>query len=186
MRLRFRIAVLMVALLLAGCGASASDPTNGAGFEEGDGTVTIVPAAERVIPPTLAGSTLEQRKVSTKDFAGKVVVINVWGSWCAPCRAEAPELQAAHEELGPGVEFLGVNTRDLDTAPALAFQRSFKITYPSLFDPNGELLLSFGQLPPKAIPSTVVLDSEGRLAARVVGAVNATTLKGIVKDVRAS
>ncbi len=185
MRLRLRIAALAATLALTACGASTNEPSNGAGFEAGDGTVTIVPTAERVTPPTLAGSTLEQRKASTKDFAGKVVVINVWGSWCAPCRAEAPELQAAHEDLGEDVAFLGVNTRDLDAAPALAFQRSFKITYPSLFDPNGELLLAFGQLPPKAIPSTVVLDTEGRLAARVVGAVSATTLKGIVKDVQA-
>ena len=113
------------------------------------------------------------------------MVVNVWGSWCAPCRAEAPELVEAQRELGDDVAFLGVNTRDLDVAPAQAFERAFGLTYPSIFDPDGRLLLGFAQLPPKAIPSTVVIDAEGRVAARVLGTVDATTLGGIVSDVAA-
>ena len=170
-------------MLLAGCSAQSS--SDGVGFEGGDGTVTIVPAEARQQAPTLAGTALDGAEVSTADHAGRIIVVNVWGSWCAPCRAEAPELVEAARELGEDVTFIGLNTRDLDLAPAQAFERAFGLTYPSIFDPDGELLLGFGQLPPKAIPSTVVIDAQGRVAARVLGEVNATTLTGIVADVEA-
>ncbi|AQP43683.1 TlpA family protein disulfide reductase [Tessaracoccus flavus] len=178
---RLAAAGLSAVLLLSGCsGPSSSD---GVGFEGGDGAVTILESDDRPDAPVLSGDTLDGTAVSTDDFRGSTVVVNVWGSWCAPCRAEAPELVRASEELGPEVVFLGVNTRDLDVGPALAFERSFGLTYPSIFDPKGELLLGFGQLPPKAIPSTVVIDEQGRVAARVLGEVTASTLVGIVEDV---
>ena len=177
------LAAIASLVLLAGCGAQAG--TDGVGFEGGDGTVTIVPAGDRRPAPVLAGVSLGGDEVSTADHAGKIVVVNVWGSWCAPCRAEAPELVEAQQELGDDVVFLGVNTRDLDMAPAQAFERAFGLTYPSIFDPDGELLLGFGQLPPKAIPSTVVIDADGRVAARVLGQVDAKTLVSIVGDVEA-
>ncbi|HJE50694.1 MAG TPA: TlpA family protein disulfide reductase [Tessaracoccus flavescens] len=176
-------ASLAAVLLLSAC--SGQGGTDGVGFQGGDGTVTILDQADRVAASTIEGTTLDGKQLSTADFAGKTLVINVWGSWCAPCRSEAPHLVEAHEQLGDDVAFLGINTRDLDVAPAQAFERSFEIPYPSLFDPNGELLLSFGQLPPKAIPSTVVIDTEGKIAARVLGEVNASTLVGIVNDVQA-
>ena len=181
--MRLLLAASASLLLLAGCGAQAG--SDGVGFEGGDGTVTIVPAERREPAPTLSGVALNGEEVSTADHAGKIVVVNVWGSWCAPCRAEAPELVEAQRDLGDGVAFLGVNTRDLDVAPAQAFERAFGLTYPSIFDPDGRLLLGFAQLPPKAIPSTVVIDAEGRVAARVLGTVDATTLSGIVSDVAA-
>lgn len=167
---------------LSAC-STATDTADVSGFTAGDGTVTIVPTDQRVDAPVLSGTTLDEDPISTDDFAGQAIVINVWGSWCAPCRAEAPDLVDASEQLGADVAFLGVNTRDLDTAPALAFERSFGLTYPSIYDPDGDLLLGFGQLPPKAIPSTLVIDPEGRVAARVLGAVDASTLVGIVGDV---
>lgn len=181
--MRALLAGVAAAGLLTGCGTQAG--ADGVGFQGGDGTVTIIPADQRRAAPILSGTTLSGEEVSTADFAGRTVVVNVWGSWCAPCRAEAPELVEAHRALGGEVEFLGVNTRDLDAAPALAFERAFGLTYPSIFDPDGELLLGFGQLPPKAIPSTVVIDADGRVAARVLGEVDATTLSGIVEDVEA-
>lgn len=145
--------------------------------------VTIVAPEDRQGAPVLEGPTLDGGTVSTAQFAGKVIVVNVWGSWCAPCRAEAPELVKASDELGDGVVFLGLNTRENDEGPALAFERAFGIDYDSIYDPDGKLLLGFGQLPPKAIPSTVVIDAKGRVAARVLGAVDAKTLVGIVGDV---
>ncbi|GAA4891146.1 TlpA disulfide reductase family protein [Tessaracoccus lubricantis] len=182
---RLGAALAAIVALLTGCAAGDADGSGGtAGFVAGDGSVTIIPAEHRAEAPVLEGETLDGDQLSTADLQGKPLIINVWGSWCAPCRAEAPELVKSAEELGDSVSFLGINTRDT-VAAAQAFERSFGIEYPSLSDPDGVLLLQFAQLPPKAIPSTVVIDAEGRVAARVLGEVNATTLKGIVEDVTA-
>ncbi len=179
------VLALVATLVLTAC--SAGGQPGGAaggtvGFTTGDGTVTIVPEAEREPAPVLEGPSLDGGTLSTADLAGKPIVVNVWGSWCAPCRAEAPELVEAAERLGDDVAFLGLNTRDLSEAPAQAFVRAFEIPYPNIFDPDGELLLGFGQVPPKAIPSTLVIDAEGRVAARVIGEVNANTLVELVGD----
>lgn len=183
--MRWPVALLAL-LTLSACSATgeASDQAGeGAGFTVGDGTVTIVPADQRTEASILEGTALDGTPLSTADYAGQAIVLNVWGSWCAPCRAEAPDLVEASETLGDDAAFLGVNTRDLDVAPAQAFERSFNLTYPSIYDPDGALLLGFGQLPPKAIPSTLIIDEQGRVAARVLGAVDASTLVGIVGDV---
>lgn len=174
----------LTALTACAGGTGAAPGGGGAGFVGGD-EVTIVAPSDRHPAPTLEGPTLTGETISTEQFKGKVIVVNVWGSWCAPCRAEAPELVKASSELGESVAFLGLNTRENDQGPALAFERAFGVTYPSIYDPDGKLLLVFGQLPPKAIPSTVVIDADGRVAARVLGAVDAKTLVGIVGDVTA-
>lgn len=181
---RLLAALAAALLLLTACSPDEGEGAAGGtiGFVGGDGTFTIVPADQRVEAPVLEGQTLAGDDLSTTEFQGKPLVINVWGSWCAPCRAEAPELVKAKEELGDDVSFLGINTRDTPAA-AQAFERSFDITWPSLNDPDGMLLLEFAQLPPKAIPSTVVLDEQGRVAARVLGEVSASTLRGILEDV---
>ncbi len=147
--------------------------------------MTIVPAEKRRSAPELAGETLDRGPLTTADFPGQLLVVNVWGSWCAPCRSEAPALVEAAAQL-PGVQFIGINTRDLNPAPAQAFVRAFDIPYPNIYDPDGALLLEFGQLPPKAIPSTLVIDSEGRVAARILGETTASTLVGIIEDVTAA
>lgn len=182
--MRWLVAVVAT-FLLAGCSSSGADGGSDGtvGFATGDGTVTIVPEEEREPAPILEGPSLDGGTLSTADMAGTPIVINVWGSWCAPCRAEAPELVAAADRLGDDAQFLGLNTRDLDEAPAQAFVRAFELNYPNIFDPDGTLLLGFGQLPPKAIPSTLVIDAEGRVAARVIGEVNANTLVALVGDV---
>ena len=175
-------------LVLAGCSADGgtgggADSKDSIGFTQGDGTVTIVPEEDRHLAPELSGPSLVgEETLSSEQFAGKPTVINVWGSWCAPCRAEAPALVEAAEALGDDVQFLGLNTRDLDPAPAQAFVRAFEIPYPNIFDPSGELLLGFGELPPTAIPSTLVVDAEGRVAARVIGEVDANTLIELVGE----
>lgn len=183
---RFGVVLAAAALILTGCAASdEGDPGGTTGFVGGDGTVTIIAAEDRADAPVLEGETLEGEPLSTADFAGTPLIVNVWGSWCAPCRSEAPELAKSAEELAGVAQFVGINTRDT-VAAALAFERSFGIEYPSLNDPDGVLLLEFAQLPPKAIPSTVVIDAEGRVAARVLGEVTASTLRGIVEDVSVS
>jgi thiol-disulfide isomerase/thioredoxin len=190
-----RVVAVVVGLgLLVGCTGGGGD--NGAGsagnanarFVSGSGTVTTIPAGERQAAPALVGESLTGSRISLADFEGKVVVLNVWGSWCAPCRKEAPDLVAAAKTLKPvGVEFLGVNTRDNDRGPARAFVRTFKVPYPSVYDPNGEQLLGFREtLPPSAIPSTLVIDRQGRVAARVLGALSQRTLEQLATDVEES
>lgn len=185
-RWRTTVLVLMV-FLLAGCsrGAESSAQDGTIGFPVGDGSVLVLPADKRESAPELAGITLDDEPLSTADYAGQVMVLNVWGSWCAPCRSEAPALVTAVEQL-PDVQFIGVNTRDLDPAPARAFERAFELPYPSLYDPDGSLLLGFAQVPPNAIPSTIVIDESGRVAARMLGEITTTTLVGVVEDVRAA
>lgn len=141
---------------------------------------------QRTPAPPLRGRTLDGEKLSLASYRGKAVVVNVWGSWCAPCRAEAPDLRrAATETRSRGVRFLGIDTRDNDAA-ARAFVREFDIPYPSLVDDDGSLLLSLRDtVPAQAIPSTMVVDRRGRIAARVVGRVTYPTLTGLIDDLLA-
>ena len=172
-------------LLLTGC---SGGPTAEGGFVGGDGSLTIVPIAERKPAPQVTGELLGGGSFDSASLTGqgKVIVYNVWGSWCAPCRKEAPALEAAAQATADKAQFVGINTRDLSPEPAEAFTRAFGVTFPSVFDPDGRELLKFGtQLPPSAIPSTIVVDAEGRVAARVLGEVTEATLRGIVDDVAA-
>ncbi len=181
-----RLLPLLVVALLATAGCSTAG-TGDQGFVAGDGVVTELPAAQRHVPGNVSGTTLEGAGISLSSYAGKVVVINVWGSWCPPCRSEAAALSAAARELMPqGVVFLGINTRDNSSGTALAFERSRNVPYPSIFDPGGRNLLAFdGTLSPNAIPSTVVIDAHGRVAASIIGQLPSTqTLVDVVADVR--
>ena len=116
---------------------------------------------------------------------GKPVVVQVWGSWCTPCRAEAPLLVAARKQLGDRVHFVGIDIRDSGSAQPTQFQRTFGIDWPSYYSPDGEALLAFrGTLTPNTIPGLVVLDTQGRTAASIVGSVPSTlTLVDLVRGV---
>ncbi|PKQ21743.1 MAG: TlpA family protein disulfide reductase [Actinobacteria bacterium HGW-Actinobacteria-5] len=182
-RARLLGAVLALGLLLAGCGSA---PTSTSGFVGGDGTLTVLPAGQRPAAPLIEGATLDGKAWTSADTKGKVVVYNVWGSWCAPCRAEASALVAASRRAGEAAVFVGLNTRDLDKAAPQAFVRSFGVPYVNLYDPDGALLLKFsGQLPASAIPSTLLVDPTGRVAARVVGETTEATLVGLIDDLAA-
>lgn len=140
---------------------------------------------ERVDAPKLDGETVDGATLDTTTLKGKVVVLNVWGSWCPPCRAEAPNFAKASKDLadaGQDVAFVGINTRDNSKQNATAFEESYGITYPSLFDPDGKLILRFpkGTLNPSAIPSTIVLDKEGKIAARTLVAVTEDQLRSMI------
>lgn len=177
------LAVLLPALLLtAGCGQTMGGAE---GFVAGSGTVTVLKESQRPAAPPLSGRTLDGRRLSLADFSGRTVVLNVWGSWCAPCRDEAPDLvRAARRLRDRDVQFLGVNVREPGIASARAFVRRFDVPYPSIYDADGSELLGFRDtMPPDAIPSTLVIDERGRVAARVLGTVDATTLVGLVHDV---
>ena len=180
-------ALLAVLLLAGGCVADANDP-NAAGAQQGypdvGRRVTLIPPAERQPVAEVSGPDLDGTgTLSSTAYPGKVVVINVWGSWCGPCRKEAPELQAASEKTAAVAQFLGVTSKDRQPSAARQFVRENKVDYPSIFDPSGQALLAFsGVLPASAIPSTMVLDREGRLAARVLGPISETTLVQMVND----
>lgn len=184
------VLTLGAALVLAGCAdensiAEQAKQGTQQGYVSGDGSVQAIAPDEREVTLDIEGTTLEGQEWRSQDLRGSVVVVNVWGSWCGPCQAEAPDLQAAYEHFegsGEPVEFIGVNHRDsVDTA--LAFQRAEGIGYPSLRD-DGQTLLDLEGLA-NARPSTLVLDTQGRLAARVLGQVDEPTLRGMVEDVLA-
>lgn len=178
---RFGLVALLAALALAGCSQEAADPGDSAGFVEGDGTSVILPVDQRKPAPVLTGTDLNGEPVDTSTWEGSPGVINVWASWCAPCRAEAPELVAVAKQ-NPEVNFLGLDTRDSD-APARAFVEKFNIPYPNLPDPDGQLVLQFSDsLPPQAIPSTLLVDAQGRVAGRFLGAVEAGELDAALQD----
>jgi thiol-disulfide isomerase/thioredoxin len=177
-------AALLALGLTAGC--TGGPATNGdISFVAGSGTVTVVPAADRAEPVALSGTTLAGDPLDLATLRGQPVVINVWGSWCGPCITEAPDLQAAYTRLrAEQVSFVGINTRD-NRAAALAFERTHGIGYPSLVDEGAQMLALRGAVPPSAIPSTLVIDKQGRIAARVSGPATEATLVGLVDDVLA-
>jgi thiol-disulfide isomerase/thioredoxin len=184
--LRCLVAVLTLATV-AGCSGTGSTPRDsGGGFVSGSGNLTQIAPADRQPAPVLSGPQLgSDRQLSSASYPGKVLVVNVWGSWCAPCRAEAKGLQAASRQTKDKAQFLGINSRDPNPAPAEAFVRVQGITYPSLYDPNGVQLVKFANLPPNSVPSTLVIDTQGRVAARAVGTISENTLVDLIDDVAA-
>jgi thiol-disulfide isomerase/thioredoxin len=182
-------AALAAIVMLAACARTGADEQTRSAGQLGYPTVprnlTQIPPEERKELSAVTGPALGSNKtISTQDYRGKVVVINVWGSWCPPCRKEAPDLQAASVETKNVAQFIGITSKDYDPAPAEAFVRSFKITYPSIYDPSGKALLAFaGELPPSAIPSTMIIDRQGRLAVRILSEVSKITLVDMINDV---
>jgi len=176
--------VTVSSLLVAGCGGISADRADG-GYVRGDFGITVVPPAEREPAPAVAGTSVDGAPVALADFAGRPVVVNVWFADCPPCREEADDLVAAQRRLAADdVAFLGVNIRD-DVDGARAFQRTFGVDWPSVYDPAGSQLLGFrDSLPSAAVPTTWVIDSRGRVAARVVDEIRtASTLVDLVDEV---
>ena len=184
MRARLGLAVGSALVALAGCGGSGSAGST-EGFVSSTRTITVVPVADRKPAPELTGLDLQGQPLSSTDLRGDngILVVNVWGSWCAPCRREAPVLaKAARHYAKQDVAFLGLLSRDKPAA-ATAFARRFDIDYPSLQDPGGRLQLKFADsLPSQGIPTTWIIDREGRVAARVLAEVTTGTLSGLIDD----
>lgn len=180
-----QVPALLVAALLVLTGCSGLSGTGEKGYVTGDGTVRMVEAEERDEPVELTGEGLDGEPLDLADFRGQVTVVNVWGAWCAQCRYEMPDLVEAAAETEGIAEFVGINIRDASTSQAISFNRNFGVEYPSFYSPDGKALLPFhGTIPPNAIPSTVVLDAEGRVAAAIIGVLpSAGTLVGVIEDV---
>ncbi|MEU9305255.1 TlpA disulfide reductase family protein [Streptomyces sp. NPDC048269] len=168
----------------AGGAGAAAGPASAA--VRGADTATVVDSGARPAAPLLAGEDLDGEPVSLAEFRGHVVVVNVWGSWCGPCRAEADDLERlSGQTRAEGVRFLGINTRDRDRAAARSFVRAHGVGFPSLHDPTGELLLRFPPafLNPQTIPSTLVIDRRGRIAVSIGGAVTDEELRPLLARV---
>ncbi|MFI8849838.1 TlpA disulfide reductase family protein [Streptomyces sp. 891-h] len=190
MRVGRRIVLASAVLVLLGaCGrgggkidTAETAPDNGSGA----GRVTTIPVEDRVAAPSLTGRTVSGSTLRLRDYRGKVVVLNVWNSTCGPCRAEAGALtKVAEETKASGVRFVGLNTRDYSAANARAFERRQKVPYPSWYDPDGKLVLRFpaGNLMPQGIPNTLVIDREGRIAARLLRAVDEEDLRVVLRRI---
>lgn len=171
-RLLTRAALSVAALsLIGGCATAGTDAVEqGSEFtfvSPGGQTRIFYPEAERQRLTGLHGDSLleEGKRIGLEDFQGQVVVVNLWGSWCGPCRAEADDLQAVQDKAGPqGVRVLGIDVRDSRSA-AMDFHRDRGLTYPSIFDPSGRSLLALKNYPRSAVPSTIILDRQHRVAA---------------------
>ncbi|MCW2830253.1 MAG: hypothetical protein JWP31_945 [Aeromicrobium sp.] len=187
---RRRLAAIATAVgavaLVAGCGGASDDGSPN--FDAATTGITRVEPADRQAAPVIEGDDLDGNPLSSADFAGKTIVVNVWGSWCGPCRKEAPAFaQVSKKYADRGVEFLGVNVRDNDAA-AKSFDKKFGIDYRSLSDQGGKSLLGFNKtLPSQAVPTTWIIDADGKVAVRaLVDGLTATTLSGLIDDVQKS
>jgi thiol-disulfide isomerase/thioredoxin len=179
------VTAALAALLVAGCstGHDAVDVNNGGEFRFVAGTPAgeVIPTGQRRSAPQFSGTLLGGGRFSSTDLAGEIAVVNFWGSWCAPCRVETPEFQQVYAEVrDKRVAFLGVNVKETDQQFAQAFVNRFDITFPSLYDPSGEVALAFRDYPANAIPSTIVLDRQGRVAAVYTGPVAQHDLRTVL------
>lgn len=179
------IAGSSAAILLAGCtpaviGGWTEDGAE-AGYVSGDGTVSSWEADQRGEPVRLVGTDFAGAYVDTGTWGGDVVVINTWYAACPPCRVESPDLVAAAQDYAAqGVHFIGLNGTD-DAGAAQPFERNFEIPYPSIGDTDGTAIAALqGRVPVEAVPTTVVLDRQGRVMSRIIGRLDPTTLRELI------
>jgi thiol-disulfide isomerase/thioredoxin len=179
---------LLAALALATAACSGTDAVsqtvNGSnGYQVGDAALHWVEPADRATVDGVEGTLLDGTEFDLSSWRGRVVVVNFWGAWCGPCKAETQALEEVHRDTeGKGVEFLGIDVRD-DLPLARNFVRDNHVTYPSIYDESNLLALRFRGTPPNATPTTLVLDRQGRIAARHSGAILYTQLRSIVRRV---
>jgi thiol-disulfide isomerase/thioredoxin len=166
------VLVMLVVMSLSACGRDVPPVV---------GTSTV-PPSDREPAPAISGTTLDGSALDLADYRGRVVVLNNWASWCAPCRDEAPAFAALAASADPAdVVVVGLNVTD-EAPAARAFAAEVGMTYPSIVDKDGALLRTIPGVPPSALPSTVVLDREGRIAAQVIGPTDAAELATLVAD----
>jgi thiol-disulfide isomerase/thioredoxin len=179
MRATRAVLALLAVLAAAACTGTPAEQKCQTGA---DGVVRCAPGS-RDAAPVVAGELLDGERYDIAAQRGQVVVVNFWGSWCAPCRAEIADLEEVYQATkAKGVAFLGINIRD-DRDKAKAFQAG-RVTYPSLFDPPSRLALAF-DIPPNGIPATIVLDRDGRIARVIRTAISRDALEPIVAEVAA-
>lgn len=176
----------VLVLLLAGCTAEPLAEQyaegSGQGYISGDGAIVEIAPSDRDAPIEFSGADENGRTIASEDFLGSVYVVNFWYASCPPCRAEASDLKALSEEY-TDVPFLGVNTYD-SAQTALSFAREFGIEYPSIMDAaTAQVQLAFaGSVPPNAVPTTLVVDRDGRVAARISGLIREASILASIID----
>jgi thiol-disulfide isomerase/thioredoxin len=172
------ILALIAILTLTSCSSGGISSNSENAYISGDGSAIVLNESERILAPTLSGKTLDGTNFVSQP--GTITVVNVWASWCSPCRAEAPTL----EEFAinnPKIQFVGILTRD-NLSSAQSFVKRFGLTYPTLID--DAVISSFrGSLPANAIPTTIVIDADGRVAARISGQVTVSAMKEVLEEV---
>ncbi len=185
-RLRRAFADLAAAglvVLLAACSSSpgAAGPSADTGYRSGDGATQTWPVGSRIGPVELTGTDADGATQDVAAWRGDVVLVNTWYAACPPCRAEAPDLVAlADDDASRGLHLLGVNSTD-SAGTAAAFARQFDVPYPSIIDSEGSAVAALqGVVPVNAVPTTVLLDREGRVAGRIIGRVDPSTVRSIV------
>ena len=180
---RLLLVVPALVLVLAGC--TNVEGTDGKEYVGTEFQSVEYAAADRGAPIETSGATVDGSRLDLADYRGKVVVVNVWWSQCGPCIKELPLLASATAEMGSDVALIGINIRDQSGANAASFERGLGVDFPSIYSPGGQNLLDFGnKINPKAIPSTAVLDREGRIAALLSGPIpTEQTLVSLVQPV---
>jgi peroxiredoxin len=186
--MRRALALAGALALVAGCstGSDQVDVNNGGEFRFVQATPSgeVIPAEDRAEAPEFGGTLLSGGAFSSDELAGEVAVLNFWGSWCPPCRVETPEFQEVYADVkDDGVQFLGLNVKEPSEQFAQQFVDRFGIEFPSLYDPRGEVALAFRDYPANAIPSTIVLDPEYRVAAVYTGEVSQEDLRRVLDRV---
>ncbi len=187
--MRYLLLFFVATLLLAGCATGTDAVARGGTFEfvspGGKTDIFYDPPASRGTVGDLSGESLTEpgTTISLASYAGRAVVLNIWGSWCGPCRAEAADLvRVADAMASQGVQFIGIDVRDARSAGA-DFARDFGLTYPSIFDPPGRTLFALKGIPRSVVPLTVVLDRHHRVAAVFLHAVTAPDLLPVVQRI---
>lgn len=177
--------LIIISLLISSCATPVSTISSDSesGFVSGDGTSVFLIKSERKPAPILENVEFLSKEINLKELENKVVLINVWGSWCSPCRKEAPELEELYlKNKDKNVEFIGINIRD-SRISANRFIENFSITYPNIFDRDGKLLLGYkDSLPANAIPSTILIDKNGLVAARQLGPIDKSLIQGFISE----
>lgn len=182
------LAACLALVLTAGCTASTAAPEQTGSefrFVEGTPSGEVIAAEDRQDAPNITGELLSGEQFELQQHAGNIVVMNFWASWCAPCRVEAPDLQQIYEQYQPqGVELVGVLVRDTK-GQGETYSQQVGLTYPSLYDPSTKVALQLRGYPLAAIPSTVVIDADGKVAAAYVSVVDLESLSSTIEKLLA-
>ncbi|MCG7427977.1 TlpA family protein disulfide reductase [Helcobacillus sp. ACRRO] len=176
------LGALTTTAVFAACGTDTNSRYD-TGFVAGDGVTTEIDPADRGDAVDFTATAYDGTDIALADWRGKPVVLNVWYASCAPCRKEAPDLKAIAGDYGEKIHMLGINVRD-GAGTAKAFEENFAIPYPSVPDLDAQIMYKLrGQVSPNAVPSTLVLDDEGRVAARISGIADPSILRAMIDRV---